>query len=404
MPRLPFISAALAAALALAACDKPPAAPAPVRAVKLMTVAASAAVVEPPEYAGEVRAEVESRLGFRVAGKITGREVEPGQHVKKGQLLARLDARDYQLAADAAHAQVASALAQRDLAAADLERFSALRDKGFISSAELDRRSTALQAAESTLKQARAQLAAQGNQAGYTQLLADADGVVTGVDAEAGQVVAAGTPVVRLARDGARDVAFAVPEGQAQRLAVGQPVAVRLWAGDEKLTGRIREVAASPDPATRTYTVKAALQGQAAGSAPLGATAYVTPEGAANARTGTAVRLPTSALWQAADGQSAVWLFDAASGTVRQHAVQVSGMQGADVLIGSGLEAGMQVVASGVHALQQGQKVSIYKPKTGAEEDAEKEAHRPQSPEIKAGAAIKNVADGASEEAAAKAR
>ena len=211
-------AAALAAALALAACGKHPAAPAPVRAVKLMTVAAAPAASQ-PEYAGEVRAEVESRLGFRVAGKIIERAVEPGQHVKKGQLLARLDARDYQLAADAARAQTAAAQAQRDLAAMDLERFSALRDKGFISSAELDRRATALQSAESALKQARAQLAAQGNQAGYTHLLADADGVVTGVDAEAGQVVAAGAPVVRLARDGARDIAFAVPEGQADRRA-----------------------------------------------------------------------------------------------------------------------------------------------------------------------------------------
>ena len=275
-------AAALAAALALAACGKHPAAPAPVRAVKLMTVAAAPAASQ-PEYAGEVRAEVESRLGFRVAGKIIERAVEPGQHVKKGQLLARLDARDYQLAADAARAQTAAAQAQRDLAATDLERFSALRDKGFISSAELDRRATALQSAESALKQARAQLAAQGNQAGYTHLLADADGVVTGVDAEAGQVVAAGAPVVRLARDGARDIAFAVPEGQAQRLAAGQNATVRLWASDEKLPARIREIAASPDPATRTYTVKAALQGQAAASAPLGATAYVTPESAAQA-------------------------------------------------------------------------------------------------------------------------
>ena len=331
-------AAALAAALALAACGKHPAAPAPVRAVKLMTVAAAPAASQ-PEYAGEVRAEVESRLGFRVAGKIIERAVEPGQHVKKGQLLARLDARDYQLAADAARAQTAAAQAQRDLAATDLERFSALRDKGFISSAELDRRATALQSAESALKQARAQLAAQGNQAGYTHLLADADGVVTGVDAEAGQVVAAGAPVVRLARDGARDVAFAVPEGQAQRLAAGQNATVRLWASDEK---------------------------QAAASAPLGATAYVTPESAAQAGA-AALSLPGSALWQAADGQSAVWRYDPASSAVEQLNVQVGGVQGDSVLISGGLQEGMQIVTSGVHALQPGQKVSVYKPRAAAE-------------------------------------
>ena len=366
--RGPVGAAALAALGLLAACGKPPAAPVPVRAVKLMTVAADAPA-SLPEYAGEVRAEVESRLGFRVAGKIVERAVEPGQHVKKGQLLARLDARDYQLAADAARAQTAAALAQRDLAATDLERFSALRDKGFISSAELDRRATALQAAESALKQARAQLAAQGNQAGYTHLLADADGVVTGVDAEAGQVVAAGAPVVRLARDGARDVAFAVPEGQVQRLTAGQSATARLWASDEKLPARIREIAASPDPATRTYTVKAALQGQAAASAPLGATAYVTPESAESPR--AALRLPGSALWQAADGQSAVWRYDPASSAVEPLKVQVGGVQGDSVLISGGLQEGMQIVTSGVHALEAGQKVSIYKPASGVSEEAE---------------------------------
>ena len=363
-PRPALLAASLSAALALAACNKPPAAEPPVRAVKLLTIGAASAAAAGPEYAGEIRAEVESRLGFRVGGKIVERAVEPGQRVKAGQLLARLDARDFRLAADAAGAQVAAALAQRDLAAADWRRYSALREKGFISSAELDRRSAALKAAESALRQARAQQAAQGNQTGYTQLLADADGVITSVDAEAGQVVAAGSPVVRLARDGARDVAFAVPEGLAQQLQTGQPVQARLWAGDEALPAHIREVAASADPATRTYAVKAALQGQAAARAPLGATAYVTlPEQAAQT---AAIALPTSALWQAADGHSSVWVFEPAQSAVRAQRVQVDGVQGEQVRISAGLEPGMQIVTSGVHVLQEGQKVSLYQPRSEA--------------------------------------
>ena len=195
----------------LAACGKAPPPEEPVRAVKLVTVGETAYEAG-HEYAAEVRARVESRLGFRVAGKIVRRAVEPGQRVQAGQLLAQLDARDYQLAAEAARAQVASATTQRDLAAADLKRFQSLRDQGFISGAEMERRSAQLKAAQATLDQARAQQSSQGNQAAYTQLLADAGGVVTGVDAEVGQVVAAGTPVVRLAQDGPRDVVFAVPE------------------------------------------------------------------------------------------------------------------------------------------------------------------------------------------------
>ncbi len=217
--------ALLAVSLALlAACGKPPPPPEPVRAVKLITVGEDR-YESGHEYAAEVRARVESRLGFRVAGKIVRRAVEPGQRVQAGQLLAQLDARDYQLAADAARAQVAAASTQRDLAAADLKRFESLRAQGFISGAEIERRSAQLKAAQATLEQARAQLASQGNQAGYTQLLADAAGVVTGVDAEVGQVVAAGTRNQAVSTAGLKPGMKVVASG-VHVLAPGQQVTV----------------------------------------------------------------------------------------------------------------------------------------------------------------------------------
>lgn len=342
----------------LAACGKAPPPEEPVRAVKLVTVGETAYEAG-HEYAAEVRARVESRLGFRVAGKIVRRAVEPGQRVQAGQLLAQLDARDYQLAADAARAQVASATTQRDLAAADLKRFQSLRDQGFISGAEMERRSAQLKAAQATLDQARAQLASQGNQAGYTQLLADAGGVVTGVDAEVGQVVAAGTPVVRLAQDGPRDVVFAVPEDRVAAVRVGQPVTVRAWASDGQWHGSVREVAAAADPVTRTYAVKVALAGEAP---PLGATVTVVPQ-QSGAQGAAVIKLPTSALRREGAG-TAVWVFDEASSSVRSQPVQVAGADGNEAVIEDGLTPGMRVVASGVHVLAPGQKVSVYQSKT----------------------------------------
>ncbi|OPH13901.1 RND transporter, partial [Azospirillum brasilense] len=214
--------------------------------VKLLTVGTSSLHTH-AEYAGEVRARIESRLGFRVAGKIVQRQAELGQRVQAGQVLAQIDPRDYQLSADAARAQVASAQTQRDLAAADYQRFSALKAQNFISGAELDRRSATLKAAEASLEQARAQAASQSNQTQYTRLVADAAGVVTGIDAEPGQVVAAGTPVVRIAQDGPRDVVFSVPEDRLARVRPGQAVTVRTWSGGGALPGRVREVAASAD-------------------------------------------------------------------------------------------------------------------------------------------------------------
>ena len=359
------MAVAVVATALLAACGKAPSPAEPVRAVKLITVA-QGTYASGYEYAGEVRARVESRLGFRVGGKITQRAVEPGQRVARGQLLAQLDARDYQLAADAARAQVSSATTQRDLAAADLKRYQGLRDQGFISAAEIERRTAQLKAAQATLDQARAQLSSQGNQAGYTQLVADAPGVVTGVDAEVGQVVAAGTPVVRLAQDGPRDVVFAVPEDRVAAVRPGQAVDVRAWAGGAPMTGTVREVAASADPVTRTFAVKVAV---AENAPPLGATVYVLPrQGGAQGQ--PVIKLPTSALRQEAQG-SAVWVYDAASGTVRSQPVQVATADGNDAVIAAGLAPGMQVVVTGVHVLSPGQKVTVYQPKVASALDGQ---------------------------------
>lgn len=346
-----------AAALALlAGCSRPEPAPEPVRAVKVMTLG-TAPLQAGAEFAGEVRARVESRLGFRVAGKLVQRPAQLGQTVKAGQLLAQLDASDYRLAVDAARAQVAAAATQRDLAAADFQRFRALREQNFISGAELERRESTLRAAQAQLDQAQAQLSVQGNQARYANLVADVSGVVTGVDAEPGQVVSAGQSVVRVAHDGPRDVVFSVPEDKVGLVRPGGAVAVRPWAGDGPLAGRVREVAASADPATRTYPVKVSLDASA--QLPLGATVTVVPE-ALGHQGQRALKVPTTALRQEGQG-TAVWVLEPASMTLRSQPVQVATLDGNEAVIASGLRPGMQVVTAGVHVLAAGQKVSVWR-------------------------------------------
>jgi multidrug efflux system membrane fusion protein len=197
--------------LLLAACSKPQPQPEPVRSVRTLVVA-SAAAAGTQDYAAEIRARTETRLGFRVGGKMVSRSAEVGQRVKAGDVLARLDPEDLRLSQEAARAAVQAAQVNHDISLADFRRFKELRDQGFISGAELERREAALKSAAAQLDQARAQAAVQGNQAAYTTLVAPAAGVVVGVDAEPGTVLAAGTPVLRLALDGPRDVVFAVPE------------------------------------------------------------------------------------------------------------------------------------------------------------------------------------------------
>lgn len=355
---LPAALTLVAATFLLSACSKPVPTEEPIRSVKVLTVGATS-MLSGTEFAGEVRARVESRLGFRVGGKIVRRQAELGQRVKAGDVLAQLDPQDYQLAAQAAKAQVVAARTNRDLAAADFKRYKELRDQNFISGAELERRDAALKAAQAQYDQAQAQGSAQGNQAAYTTLIADVSGVVTAVEAESGQVVAAGTPVVRIAQDGPRDVMFAVPEDKVALIKTESAVEVRAWAANVLLKGVVREVAASADPVTRTFAVKVALPAQDALA--LGTTVSVLPQ-ALDRSSAQVIKLPTSALRQ--DGKaSAVWVLDTASMTVKLQPIQIATADGNEVVVASGLQAGMQVVSAGVHVLSPGQKVTVYKKK-----------------------------------------
>ncbi len=355
-----LIGVGLAALALLAACSKPAPAPEPVRAVKIHTVGESGLTFS-DEYSGEVRARAESRLGFRVAGKIVKRQAQVGQRVKAGQILAQIDPQDYKLAADASRAALAAATTNRDLAAADFKRFQSLKEQNFISGAELERRESALKAAQAQVAQAQAQLANSGNQVGYANLVADVPGIVTAVDAELGQVVSAGSLVLRIAQDGPRDVVFSVPEDKIASVAVGTAVKAWRWGADAAadLNGKIRELAASADPLTRTFAAKMSLE--ASTNLPLGATVVVLPS---SALAGVqAIKLPTSALMQSAQGASQVWLLDQATMTVKRVTVQVATADGNEAVIASGVKPGDMIVSAGIHVLSAGKKVSIYKEK-----------------------------------------
>ncbi|WP_421885420.1 efflux RND transporter periplasmic adaptor subunit [Methylibium sp.] len=359
--RMPFSRRALFAGvplcvLVLAACSRHEPAPEPVRAVRTLTVAGDVAGGR-YEFAAEVKARVESRLGFRVGGKILQRDVDLGDSVKAGQVLARLDPRDLRLGEDSARAALSSAQAGHDLAAADYKRYQELLAQGFISAAELERRDATLKAARATLDQAHAQSAVQGNQAGYASLRADAAGVITAVEAEPGQVVAAGAPVLRLAQDGPRDAVFSVPEDKLAlvRAMEGQAGAVKVqpWGSSELLPATVREIAAATDAATRTFLVKADVGGA---EVKLGQTAAVIVE---TPRIAGVIKLPLGALVEL-QGKTSVWLLDAQTMTVQAQPVQASGAEGNAVIVTAGLMPGQEVVTAGVHVLTPGQKVRRY--------------------------------------------
>jgi multidrug efflux system membrane fusion protein len=342
------ITGLLLSALLLQACSNGADSEPPPRPVKLLTVG-DAAVAPVVELAGDVRARTESPLGFRVAGKIVSRRVDIGQRVRRGDELARIDARDYQLARGAAESQLASRQADVELARSELQRFLELKGQGYVSEQELQRQRTLLAAAEAALQQAQSGASLEGNRLEDTVLRADADGIITRVDADVGEVVEIGKPVVTLAQDGARDVVVEFPEDRAALARIAR-AEVTLWAlPGKQFPAVLRELSASADPVTRTfrarYSVRAPAQALALGqSAAVRLTLPVQKGG---------VRLPTTALVEQG-GAAHVWLFDA--GSVRRVPVQVAGLDGNDVVV-AGLQAGAQVVVAGVHTLVEGQRV-----------------------------------------------
>jgi RND family efflux transporter MFP subunit len=306
------------------------------------------------EFAGEIRPRIETRGGFQVGGRITERLVDVGQRVRQGQPLATIDPQDYRLAADAAAAARASAQVERDQQRADYARFEELRAKGFISQAELDRRKASLDAAEARYAQAAAQARASGNQAGYAVLRAPHDAVVTAIDAEVGQVVAAGQSVVRLAGSDEKEVLVGIPEQHLGMLKRADDIEVRLWAGGPPIRGRLRELAPVADAATRTFPARIALVDPPAGVA-LGMTATVS---FAVPLAQPVITLPLQALL-VDDGATHAWRYDPTTATVRRTRVRVGNVAGNEIVIADGLHSGDIVVTAGAHQLQEGQKVKL---------------------------------------------
>jgi multidrug efflux system membrane fusion protein len=320
-------------------------APRPVR-----TALVSQNGVEEWVLSGEVRARYETRLSFRLPGQMLTRKVEVGSRVKAGQPVATLDARDAELGVSSARAALAQAESQAALAEADLKRFAELRAKNFISQAEYDRHDTQAKQAREQVAATRAQASQAANQVGYTLLTAPHAGVITALEAEAGQVLAAGQTVARLARPEELEVAVSVPEHRLDSFRRGS-YEVRLWSAPGKsYRGRLRELSPVADPASRTYAARIALEKD--GDLAIGMTAELRVRAAGEALT----QVPLSAVFHR-DGRPAVWVID--GDQVRLVEVVTGEVAGNAVTITAGLQPGQRVVTAGVQRLADGQRVAL---------------------------------------------
>ncbi|MFM8751218.1 efflux RND transporter periplasmic adaptor subunit [Rhabdaerophilum sp.] len=300
---------------------------------------------------GTVRARVETDQGFRISGKVAERRVQAGDRVKKGQVVATLDPADLTLQRETAEAELAAAKASEKSSSAELMRVIELRAKGWSTEQALDRQRAALEEATGRRLRAERQLELARNAQSYAELLAEDDGIVVSTSVEPGQVLAAGQPVLRIAKDGLREALVAIPEQEMDDIRKARAEA-SLWTDPGRsYPAKLRELSPAADPLTRTFQARFTLESLPA-DAPLGMSVSLVVRPAEDARV---ARLPLAAILNEGRGPE-VFVVDA-SGELKRKPVQVTAYEAKDALIAGGLTDGDAVVVLGIHKLKPGLKV-----------------------------------------------
>ena len=323
-----------------------------IRPIRTVTVEKRQAGV-PTTLTGRIEALDEASLGFRIAGRILENDIKLGDRIEPGQVLARLELQNEMNALRSAKANLAAAQGQLTRARNHFERQEFLLARNVVSRATFDEAQQQLQTARSQVDAAEAQLETAHDLVSFTELKADAPGIVTATGPGTGEVVQAGQMIVKLARRGGRDAVFDVP-AQLLRSAPADPEITVSLASDPAVTaiGRVREVAPQANPVTRTFEVKVGLTDPPAAMR-LGATVTGRMQVDATA----VIEVPATALTKL-NGQPAVWIVDPSSLTVSMRNIDVLRREPSTVAVSGGLDAGDVVVTAGVRALQPGQKNS----------------------------------------------
>jgi len=352
--RLPHLLLVTAPALVLilggckreVAQEAPP--PRPVRTVVVEKGGLGQSIV----LTGEIQAEKEVALAFRIGGRIIERLVDAGDRVKPDQVVAKLDPQNELNALRSARAALAAANARLEQDSNHFDRQETLLQQGWTTRANFDQAQQALRTAQATVDDAKAQVEIAEDRVGYTRLKAGLNGTITRRTAESGEVVQAGQMVFMVARETGWDAVFDVP-AQVLRTAPGDADVVIALTDDPGVAtkGRVRQVDPQADPVTRTFKVRVAVN-----DPPPAMRLGATVSGRMEVDHGHGITLPASAL-TATEKNPAVWVVDPASMTVALKPVDILRFDPGTVVLSGGLDGGEIVVTAGVQALHPGQKV-----------------------------------------------
>ena len=345
---------ALALTSLVAACSEDPAPiSAPIRPVRTQAVAtvewkhAGTAI-------GEIKPRYESDIAFRTGGKVVARPVDVGTVLAKGALIARLDSTNEQTAIRIAETDIAAMRADLEDAAGQEARQRELLRRGFTTQVSYDAADRRFKMAKAKVESAELVRKDALERLGYTELKSDVAGVVTSVAVQAGQVVVAGQTVVRVARTDVKEAEFKVADRTLRNVPRDAVVEVSLLSDRSvKAWGRVREIATTADPVTRTFAVRVSLENPSE-LMRFGATV----RGTVVMEEKRIIQLPSSAVFQL-ENRPAVWVFDPSSSTVKPRPLTVLRYEADQVLVADGLAIGEHVVTAGVHKLWAGMRVRL---------------------------------------------
>jgi RND family efflux transporter MFP subunit len=335
----------------------------PIRGVRVVTVDL-ARPAERRQFAAVIAPRWQVPVAFRTGGRIVSRSVEIGERVARGEALFELDIADLRAGVEAARAEMRAAEAQAVQTSADAARQGEIRRKGFATDAQLERSTAAARSAAEALGAARAALVLAENRLGYATLTAPESGIVTAIAAEAGQVVAEGTPVLTLVRTEGLEIRIDVPETMVGQIS-DYAAKVALWSEPgNSFPITLREVSAAADPVTRTFAVRYEVPELLRVRLMPGMSASVELTRAGD---GEVAFLPASALVQAG-GESFVWAVGPSGVKAERRNVELRGFSGDRVEV-AGLDDGSRVIAIGGHRIDEKLPIRVIEEESPAGDD-----------------------------------